>query len=75
MYYTFIFLCLFTEIEKKCDCYKKSWSYYAIDISYSRNTKIHKIQPQKMIQHTQTNSSATAGEMFECVWQFCGIDA
>ena len=26
-----------------------------------------------MVKHTQNNSSAIAGELFECVWQFCGV--
>ena len=30
---------------------------------------------QKMAKHTQNNSSAIAGKLFECFWPFCEIGA
>ena len=42
--------------------------------NYSVFTWPFKRQPQKMVKHTN-NSSVFAGELFECVWSFCGVGA
>ena len=34
-----------------------------------------KRQPHKIVNHTQTIPRQFADELFECVWQFCGIGA
>ena len=36
---------------------------------------IFKLQPRKMVKHTQTIRQQIADELFECVWPFCGFGA
>ena len=40
------------------------------EFSYSQPFKC---QFHKMVKHTQTIRRQIANELFECVWQFCGI--
>ena len=44
--------------------------FQALQSAYS-----FKRQPHEMVKHTQSNSSATANESFECVWPFSGVGA
>ena len=49
------------------------WSFWNINLQQIFSPFQH--QYHKMVKHTQTFCWQIAGELFECVWPFCGIGA
>ena len=63
----------------------KQWTHEKIGLEEIRNEEwligiinsksVQKLQPHKVVKHTQTIRRQFADELFECVWLFCGIGA
>ena len=63
----------------------KEWTHGKIGLQEIRNEEwlrgiinsksVQKLQPNKVVKHTQTIRWQFADELFEFVWLFCGVGA